>query len=98
MAYKPAPRTIKFAGPFTKIGLPKLGEFYRVISTRNTLLVQPGEYYTKRCIMAEIMVRVNAKQNPLTVDFVTPKEGDADMQYVDEDRVKNRLTGTDEAV
>ncbi len=98
MAYKPAPRSIKFAGPFTKLACKDLGEFYRVISTRNTLLVQPGEYYTKRCIMAELMVRVNAKQNPVTVDFVMPKEGDADMQYVDEERVKNRLTGADEAV
>lgn len=98
MAIKTQPRIVKFAGPFSKIGLKDLGEFYRVISTRNTLLVQPGEYYTKRAIMAELMPRVNARQNPLTIDFVTPKQGDADMQYVDEERVKNRVTGADEAV
>lgn len=92
--------SVKLAGPYSKISFQKLGlnPFYRVISTRNTLLVRPGEYYTENAVKAGILSRTKDRINPFEVNVVMPKDADfTGLMDVDASRVRKVVGGTDEA-
>lgn len=91
--------SVKLAGPFniTSFHKLKLNPFYRVISTRNTLLVRPGEYYTEDAVKAGILSRTKDRINPFEVNFVMPKDDNPHLRNLDQSHIHLRVGGTDEA-
>ncbi len=62
-------RSVKLAGPYKRLGINGGKPFYKVITTRNNLIVRPGEYYTEGAIRAGLLSRTN-----MEVNFVEPKK------------------------